>query len=347
MNEWMSLAVLESGLAGAIILGVMGVGGLILWVIGRSIAKPACVVSGLVLGAVAGLVAGTVLITNGLYVIPLMVFGGIIGALLAGLLFRVWMGISGAVILGMIAPVMLFVWQGSSMIMNQPEGERLEDSTMVVPLDEKKDLLGEMVAGNQPVTEGLGVDQEQIKALAERVISAVRGNDEAEASEIDSEKPKSLTLSFAAPSPDDGTGTLEGTDAEGMDAGAKLWQSEAAQGVIAHVNQARIRAWEQISAWWGERDQSTRFKILVASGIGGLIGLLFGLIVPYIAAAVESALVGALLMMFASVNLVTVYVPGYGGYVPSGPRSFLLFLGLITVVGVLIQWIIFRRRADK
>ena len=364
-NLWTILLV-DNGILGAILLAVMGLGGLILWVIGRSIAKPACVISGLVLGAVAGLAAGTVLIANGIYVIPLMVFGGIIGALLAGLLFRIWMGLSGAVILGLVVPIVIFVWQGTTVITPvESDGEAVvaEDLPAAEKLMEATVVEGDQIKID---AQKLGVDLEQIKDLAERVKTAIAKSGEAvdevfttPDEESDGEKPRLLTLSFPAPesngSGEAGSSKLEDVAAgddepAGADAGeavSKMWQSEAAQGIVAHVNRARIMAWEQMSSWWSERDSSTQMRILLAGGIGALIGLLFGLIAPYVAAAVESALVGALLMMFACANLVGVYLPDYGGYLPSGTRSFLVFLGLITVVGVLIQWMIFRKKADK
>ncbi|NBC10839.1 MAG: hypothetical protein GVY24_03775, partial [Planctomycetes bacterium] len=70
--------------------------GLVLWLLGGALAKAACVVSGLVLGGVGGWLIGAALADQGAYVLPLVIGGSIIGALLAGLLFRIWVAIVGA-----------------------------------------------------------------------------------------------------------------------------------------------------------------------------------------------------------------------------------------------------------
>lgn len=254
-----------------LVLAVLVVVGAVLWLIGQSLARVACVVSGLVLGGVAGLSVGQMLAEEGAYTLPLVLGGAIAGALLAGLLFRVWMGISGAALLALAVPAASIVWMGVT-----PPPLQLE----------------EMRA--QVTDEG----------AVERLV----GDDEAgDASSVD------------------GTVAALMTTARGIYAS----QAEAAR------------------TWWEELGGAARGMLVTAALIGGAAGLLLGLMLPNMAASVESALVGAILMFYPGRELLARLAPDQTGWLPHTPRATLVALGLITLLGVLIQWTLLRRRTDK
>jgi hypothetical protein len=71
------------------------------------------------------------------------------------------------------------------------------------------------------------------------------------------------------------------------------------------------------------------------------------LIVPLIAAAVQSALVGGILILFAGRALLLQYVPAAAGVMPDSWRGVLLSLGLITLLGILIQWSLRAKKDDE
>ena len=110
------------------------------------------------------------------------------------------------------------------------------------------------------------------------------------------------------------------------------------------------RAWEAqleaVRTWW--TDLPARQKSIVGGGAlgGAVVGLLLGLVLPKVAASLQTALAGALLIFGAGRVLAERYTAGTE-YLPGSPRSVILTVGLITVLGVLIQWAIFRKRADQ
>jgi hypothetical protein len=89
-----------------------GVLGVLLWMLGRKLARPACAVGGLVWGGMGGFVLVQQFgLTQWLFLF--VVVAGLTGCLLAWFLFRVWMGISAAIILGLAIPAAVLVWQGT------------------------------------------------------------------------------------------------------------------------------------------------------------------------------------------------------------------------------------------
>lgn len=119
----------------------------------------------------------------------------------------------------------------------------------------------------------------------------------------------------------------------------------------AHTFVQTLRdAWEaQLEAlrtWWAELPGSQKSVVYGGALGGAAVGLLLGLILPNVAAALQTALAGALLIFGAARVLIERYV-GDGGYLPDTPRGIILTLGLITLLGLLIQWTLFRKQTDK
>jgi uncharacterized protein YcfJ len=242
--------------------------GLILWLMGRKLARPACIISGLVLGGLAGFAIANRLSDQGSYVLPLTLGAAIAGALLAALLFRVWMGLSCAVLLALVAPAASLVWQGSTPIF---------------------DLQPAQVA---------------------------------------------LTEAEASPPSDNG-------------ATAPPTAESALAAITQRLRQGYEAAAEVVRNWWDDLAPATRSLVIGASVIGAIIGLLLGLILPNTAAIFESALVGAMLIFFAGRTLLREHLPEQTAWLPATPRAMLVTLGLITILGLLIQWTLFRKAADK
>lgn len=249
--------------------------GAIVWTLGRSLVKPACAISGLVLGGLGGLAVGRALANEGAMVLPLVIGAGIGGALLAALLFRAWVAISGAILLALAVPALMLVWQGT--LAPQPAATATQEAAATQPANQL-----------QPM-EFLPESQEQAREQLQEAVSA---------------------------------------------AGDKVsdWYSELV---------------DRVKLWWQELPSTTRNLVYVAAGVGAVIGLILGLIMPYTAASVESALAGSLLMLLAGRALLDAHWPTGAGWLPQTPRGLLACLGLITVLGVFVQWTLFRRRADR
>jgi len=94
-----------------ILYGVVGLG-IVVWLLGRKLARPCCAVGGLVLGGLCAMVAVRVVYPNGVPVVWIA-GGAITGCVVAVVMFRVWMAISGAVLLAMATPVVALILQGT------------------------------------------------------------------------------------------------------------------------------------------------------------------------------------------------------------------------------------------
>ncbi len=235
--------------------------GLVLWLMGGKLAHGACVVSGLVLGAVVGWLIGASLADQGAYLLPLVLGGSIIGALLAGLLFRVWIAIVGAAVLAAVVPIASLIWQGATVEAVTFDRSAVVDRTMADGEDgQRRSLL-------KRVNSGLNAMYEQIA--------------------------------------DDAT------------------------------------------AWWEQLGTGGRRIVYLGVIVGAVAGLLLGLLLPKLSAALQSALAGAVLIYTGGLGLARWQFGDETAFLPDSARGALVCLGLITVLGVVIQWTLFRRRADK
>lgn len=291
----------------ALLLGAAVVVGFVIWVLGRKLARPACAISGLVLGGLGGLVVAQKLASQGAMTLPLIIGGSIGGALLAAFLFRVWMGLSGAVLLALLAPAASIVWQGT-------------------PLPE--------------------IDVEAARQSIEQPVEQER---------VEEERPRRPTRATAprrVRTPRRDAGREPAVEAEAPEAGTAAWSLPGAASVEA-VRQRVVLVYESqseaIRAWWDGLGAAGRFLLIAAALIGAGVGLMLGLIAPYWAAGLESALVGSILMLYAGRELAYEYAPAVASVLPGegSPRWTLITLGLITLVGAILQWALFRKRADR
>lgn len=265
-----------AALIGAAVLFVVG---LIVWLMGRKLARPVCVITGLVLGGLGGLAAGHAWGEQAYYVLPLVVGCAVVGALLAALLFRLWVAMAGAVLLSLIVPAGSLVWHGTP-----PPG------------------------------------------LAKTVVNATQPGSAA-----------GKTPAAAAPS---------------KQAGKPAKTQPSTQAVLKKTYDAVMAFYSQevqaIQKWWNDGlDAGGRRLVYIGAAVGALVGLVFGLIAPYVAASLESALAGAILIFFPGSTLLDHFSPGKGAIIPSSPRAVIFALCLITAIGFLFQWTLFRRSADK
>lgn len=113
------------------------------------------------------------------------------------------------------------------------------------------------------------------------------------------------------------------------------------------VKTAVFRNLEDVQAWWNDSATSVQRNIGLAMLIGAGIGLLFGFIAPTYAASIQSAFVGAVMIVIPGRELIASYLPAATEFVPITARATLIMLGLITVVGIALQWTLYLRRDDK
>ena len=103
---------------------------------------------------------------------------------------------------------------------------------------------------------------------------------------------------------------------------------------------------EEVRTWWTELPTASRRVLQLGAAIGACCGVVLGLAAPGVAAAIQSALLGAVLVFTSARGLIFSFAPGLAGVLPAEWRGVLLTVGLITLLGLLIQWAMRRRETD-
>ncbi len=325
-----------------VLVGAMALG-LVLWSLGGRLARAGTVTAGFVVGglAVTSLSIGLASASGvGPWVLLLGVGGAIAGALLAWLLFRLWMGVMAAVLLALAVPAAVLVWS--------PPQEAESGETQAQRVAAMEDQASSLVdALKQTWREGMSeaLNSEQVQqAMRDAAAAAARGD------------------------ATDGDAALA---ASGLDAQqVQTYALGQARRVWDVLKVAWDREMAKLRAWWDGLATGTRTTVIGGSAVGGVIGLVLGLLMPRIMASVQTALVGALLLFFPAGILVHAYlagpvgevldeaeleagvagvagVAGWAAYWPTQPRAMLLSVGLITLVGLLLQCTVLRRKADS
>jgi len=292
---------------GVMLPAITLVAGLVLLTLGSKLARPMCAFSGLILGGVAGLLIGEALADQGAVVLALVVGAGIAGALLSALLFRVWMAISGALIFGLAAAGAVLLWQGPP-----PETDTETKTTTDHITTEEPDASSGME---------INISTDQLIDAGKQAVESL-------------------------------TGSLGETDTENESADASLTINEETARQIGSVILDALREaakyyWQAVVNWWNVAGTGARGGMLLIGLVAAGIGLLLGLVGPYKAASIQSAVAGAVLILFSSFSLLAQLMPERADWLPATPRGVLICLGLITTIGVALQWTIFARETDK
>ena len=248
--------------------------GLVLWLLGRKIARPACAMSGLVTAACAAAIFARHLDSPS-WQLGLVVGSGVLGCVVAYLLFRIWMGITCAVLLALALPMLVAIWF---------------DSPVQRGPDDVEQLMVDPESGDRS-----------------------QDDDENQMDEDDDEDESDV---------------------------------RAAGQFFDWLEPMLDWARDDLKDWWDGFEPATQRTVLLTAGIGALIGLLAGLIFPYMAASIESALVGTLLVVGCGLLLLNLYADVDTDLTARNPITLVSAVGLITAVGVVLQWTVFRRKAD-
>ncbi|MEM1212366.1 MAG: hypothetical protein AAGI68_08720 [Planctomycetota bacterium] len=327
----------------ALLVGV----GLLLWLFGSRLAKPAAVVSGVVMGAsvtasLAGLWAGL----NTLTIAFIALGGAILGGVLSGVLFRLWMGLSGALVLAAVVPAGVLVWQGTPGLeipgtTLEPgeaeasvEADRAQTEAVVSSLD-GRDGEGDDAVSPEATAGGGNAWLDFLSRNMDQATQATQPGSgvEGEGGGLD---PEQLTTELGG----DLGGDLGGEQAR-----------EAIQQVSDQMKAAAKTVWlknaEAMKGWWEQVTPETQKVVYTGALAGGVIGLLLGLLLPTGSAMLQSSVVGALMLLLPGRELIALKLPEYAGFLPGTPRQLVIALGLITALGIGLQWMLRRRRAEK
>jgi len=135
-------------------------------------------------------------------------------------------------------------------------------------------------------------------------------------------------------------------DSASLEQADKILVDEGAD-ALADAKGAVFRNIEDVESWWQTNSTTTHQTLGLAMLIGAGVGFLLGMLLPNYAVAAQSAMVGAVLIVIPGRELLAMYVPDATGLIPTTARGTLITLGLITLVGMALQWTLHLRRVDK
>ncbi len=121
---------------------------------------------------------------------------------------------------------------------------------------------------------------------------------------------------------------------------------KAARDIWQRIQELYRQQIQLITTWWQSLGSRGRNIVMVAATVGLVIGMVAGLLRPYLAASFESALLGGGLWLAGGRGLLAVYAPDWTGWLPTGLRAWLVALAVVTALGIIVQWRLWRPRAQ-
>jgi hypothetical protein len=121
---------------------------------------------------------------------------------------------------------------------------------------------------------------------------------------------------------------------------AQVWRRDLPEDAKRAIAERVMRRVDSIPT-----DHSRRMCI---AGLGSdVIGLLIALGFPRATTAVITAVLGSILIVSGISLATSVYRPGQPGFLPATATGWYVLCGILTVIGVIIQYSLFIRRSDK
>lgn len=260
----------------------LGLMGLILFLFGRRLVRPMFGVVGLVVGGLGGLTLARMMFPD-TSIMPFVIIGAILGAVIAFALYRLGMGFVLALIFGVTAVVALMIMQGQD---------------------------------GPPIDKPIAAAYHQI---LDTVATASKQNAEADAKA-------------------EAAGDKDHT-------AIKLDAAALAHSLEDPIEKGLKDTGQAVADWWNAMSVSQRALLVTIGGGAWLLGFVLGVIFPPITAALVTAGIGSLMMIGGIGRLLAGYLSM--DIMPETVRNLALMLVIMTIIGALIQWTIFKPRADK
>ena len=108
-------------------------------------------------------------------------------------------------------------------------------------------------------------------------------------------------------------------DAGGGSTEADEWFNRAA--LMRAVTGEWSHQVQTLRDWWGGLNGGERTFLGVGAAAGAGVGLVLGLLVPFVAVSIQAAVVGSALLFFAGRGLLLSYAPGGGRLAAGGPAG--------------------------
>ena len=353
-----------------VLLSVVLAAGFLVWALGSRLARGGLMVSGFVAGGLCAAALASTLMAGagkgaagpageaGWWVVAIAVGGAVAGMLLAALLFRVWVALVSAIVFAAVVPLSMLVWQGNGPTLTAiQDGQTLAlDALGAGQADPDADALRQALEARRQreaeESRELQASEGVVEGATKSDPSAESALREADADSIDSNHSSDEVQGVDAESNPPGDAEAEEGLADLLPALEDVNPAELLRSVIdwPRLREDLAGVWsvqvDQVRGWWSELPREDRRFLLAGSCVGGVAGLVLGFAMPYLLASAQSALVGAVLIGFAGRLLLLLHVPGSASMMPQSWRGVILTLGLITLLGVLVQWTLRRRKAD-
>ena len=311
-------AISELPAVGMIPVGLALIAGLLLWAAGRRILRATFVGTGFVVGSTIGWLVGELLGLGMEIVVPALV-GGVVFACVAGLASRLVVAVALALTLGIAAPMAtmsLAQLRGSDQDQTTegqlagPEGASAEVPGIQLP-DEVADWL-----------EKFDPDASDPAPLEIQPADSPSG--------FPLDLPPELLLESA-------TEAIEGS----------LEIPEQAQRYVDHIQQIAQQLKKAVTAKWDATPASARPSV-IASALGGLlVGMLLGALARAFSAVVVTAFSGSLLWLTCAWTIANNLGAPEGPWMPGSSASWITWWLITSVIGLVVQWTLRRKRADK
>ncbi len=104
---------------------------------------------------------------------------------------------------------------------------------------------------------------------------------------------------------------------------------------------------DQWKQWWLDLGKTTRWATISVSTVAAIVGFIVGLTIPNLSAIAVSAIIGSFMILTAIGGLMRHIGPEGAGSLFNSPRRTLIALVVTAAAGIMFQWIILRRSADK
>jgi len=113
---------------------------------------------------------------------------------------------------------------------------------------------------------------------------------------------------------------------------------------LQQLNVDLTNAWK---AWWEGMTTGNQWAIGATCGGGAVVAGALGMALPAFASVLTTALLGTLMMLGGIYRVAGLMGEGVLEKMPATAASVAILIGSLTVIGSLIQWMLFRKKADK
>ena len=298
----------EAPAAWSVALAVVTLAGLVLWVAGGRLARAGVALGGFFLGGLIATSTAAALEPGGGWVVGIGTAGALAGTLLAFLLYRLWVGLLAGAILAAVVPVALLLWGVEPPAALRDDAAEPDRAAAVDAAEAESTSLFGIFDGEREDGEPGGVD------------GAVRDAAAEQAAEQAGELGGQLTADARAALGDF------------FETASAAWKAQI----------------DQAQAAWAALSPGRKRIVLIGAAGGFVVGLLLGLALPDPTAAFQTALVGSCLLCGGTLLLLQRHAGLFRADAEAGldPRVLLLAVGIVTLLGLLLQWTLARRRAD-